>query len=666
MKHPVVFIVIILSCIGVNPAYPARSALYPADWTPTFTDEGGRFLHDFSYAGYHNGETVPPDNSSLPVLDVVTGFGADDTGTADATAAIQQAIDAAGSAGGGIVYLPAGIYRCDGTLTVNASRIVLRGAGENASFLYFTSVPPGAGTGHITFRGNVTRTTEELLAEDGQNRSFEVRVEDASGFNVGDDVAVGWVITDDFIAEHGMTGTWISFNGQWKPFFRREITAIDMASSPNVITLDVPLRYPARMRDGASIRLEQGYLEGCGVEAISLSNAVEKSAAWSQNQIHVLGMDGVKDSYLYRVSSFQSPAASDIEEKHLQSSGIGISGSKRVTISRCRMEKAQHRGDGGNGYLFEVRYSSEILYLDCIARDGRHNFIQNWDFGATGIVWLRCESTGSTAISVLGAIEIPVRAYSEYHHSLAMACLVDSCLFDDGWATGNRGDWSSGAGHTATETVLWNTRGLENALIRSFNYAQGYVIGTEDIGLYVETDTGLSTLHLGTAPVDYTEFVNGARYLRPQSLYESQRSRRLGLPEPVEGEPPSGELTVEYAGVNPISVEADERVEIRISPSNIVDVARYQWYRVEADETLSALSGANSDTLVFETVTPAHAGTYACIVTDTIGEARSPEITLQVRAKMPLTGFCVYGLSVFLVGIGTIALRKSMKRPAHK
>jgi len=184
--------------------------------------------------------------------------------------------------------------------------------------------------------------------------------------------------------------------------------------------------------------------------------------------------------------------------------------------------------------------------------------------------------------------------------------------------------------------------------------------------LYVETDTGLSTLHLGTAPVDYTEFVNGARYLRPQSLYESQRSRRLGLPEPVEGEPPPSELLVEYAGDNPISAEADERVEIGVNPLNVVDAPRYQWYRVEAGETLSALAGANSNTLVFETVTQAHAGTYVCVVTDTIGQTRSPEITLQVRERMPFTGFCVSGVFVLITGLGTIALRKSRIRPDYR
>ncbi len=537
MRYFFVFLLFALVLL-VPSAHAGRSILYPEDWEPGFTAPGGLFLHDFSYAGYENGEAVPPDTGTLTVFNVVTDFSANNNGTSDATAAIQNAINAAQDAGGGIVYLPAGTYRCDGVLTCTHSRIVLRGDGHDATFLYFTSVP-AINTGHIVFMGAVAQTTETLLAENGINRSFTVKVDDASAFNVGDEVAVGWTITEAFIEEHGMTGTWISFTGQWKPIFKREIVAIDTDVTPNVITLDVPLRYPAKIRDGASVRKESGYLEECGIEALSVSNALEKSVAWAQGQVHCIGMTGVKDSWIYGVHSFESPVSVDEEEKHLQSSGILIQSSKRVTVSNCRMEKAQHRGPGGNGYLFLVQQSNEVLFKECIGWDGRHNFIQGWDFGSTGIVWLRCDSAGSTVIEFYNDIPFLIRAYSEYHHSLAMACLVDSCIFTDGWATGNRHDYSSGAGHTATETVLWNTTGREEARIRSFNYGNGYVIGTKDIEVLVDTD--IFDLHDGTEPTDFTEFIGEAAYLRPQSLYESQRNRRLGLPEPEEGEIPEGE-----------------------------------------------------------------------------------------------------------------------------
>ena len=59
---------------------------------------------------------------------------------------------------------------------------------------------------------------------------------------------------------------------------------------------------------------------------------------------------------------------------------------------REHLAHAENIGGGGNGYLFEVRQSMRILFRDCVAKKGRHNFIQNWGFGTTGCVWLQVES----------------------------------------------------------------------------------------------------------------------------------------------------------------------------------------------------------------------------------------------------------------------------------
>ena len=78
-------------------AEPFRSVLYPEDWHPGFSGTGGAFLHDFSYAGYRNGEAPLPDPPAGTVFDV-TLYGADATGVSDAAAAIQSAIDEIGRA----------------------------------------------------------------------------------------------------------------------------------------------------------------------------------------------------------------------------------------------------------------------------------------------------------------------------------------------------------------------------------------------------------------------------------------------------------------------------------------------------------------------------------------------------------------------------------------
>ncbi|MBX7258093.1 MAG: hypothetical protein K1Y02_17160, partial [Candidatus Hydrogenedentes bacterium] len=134
---------------------------------------------------------------------------------------------------------------------------------------------------------------------------------------------------------------------------------------------------------------------------------------------------------------------------------------------------------------------------------------------------LRCRSAGSTNM-VSKDIPVGLPAYCEFHHSLSMACLVDSCLLDDGWYAGNRRDESSGAGHTSTENVFWNTRG--NGKIRSYQYGVGYVIGTS--GVSVSTSL-LNVPAEGTAPEDYVEGIGSGLTLEPRSLYEDQRSRRL-------------------------------------------------------------------------------------------------------------------------------------------
>jgi hypothetical protein len=496
-----------------------RSTLYPAAWTPQHQTTEGLFLHDFSYAGYRNGEVSWPLDPPGPVLDAVTDFQADPTTSRDSTAAIQAALDAAGAAGGGVVFLPAGTYRVEGQLTVRSPGVVIRGAGGGWTRLGF-STPAANGQAHLSFTGTVTQGPDLPLVVDGENRGRVVEVADASSLRVGDDVALGWVISESFVSEHNMTGTWVTFNGQWKPFFRRQVVAVDTAVTPHRVTLDVPLRYRAKVRDGASLRRESGYLEECGVEDVAITNANDWAAAWAAPRSHALSLSGVKDSWVTRVTSFASGHPSSRGD-HLQSGGILVGASKRVTVAEVRLERPQHRGDGGAGYLFEVSRSSEVLFRDCAGVRGRHNFIQNWDFGTSGVVWLRVESRdGRAYYADWDPVGIP--AQSEYHHSLAMACLVDSSTLVDGWRAENRGSYSSGAGITAAQSVFWNTRG--GGLLRSLQHGVGYVVGTQ--GMEVST-TLAQAYSQGTSPEDLVEGVDRADTLDPPSLYQDQLRRRL-------------------------------------------------------------------------------------------------------------------------------------------
>jgi hypothetical protein len=281
------------------------------------------------------------------------------------------------------------------------------------------------------------------------------------------------------------------------------------------------------VRDGASLRRQSGYLREVGVEDLALSTVGDWDEAWGLARTHALRLHGVADGWVRRVVSWESPLSTDGRARHLASGGVHVRSSKRVTVADATLERPQNRGENGNGYLFEVGVSSEVLFRDCVAREGRHNFIQNWDFGTSGVVFLRTWSEGGRAyfapwdpVGQLGN--------SEFHHSLAMSNLIDQSYVADGWQVANRHDYSSGAGHSATETVFWNVAGPGR--VYSWSYGRGYVIGTRDVT--VRTGLGffdpVSRRPEGTAPEDWVEGLGLGAGLEPASLYEDQRRRRLG------------------------------------------------------------------------------------------------------------------------------------------
>lgn len=74
-------------------------------------------------------ETNVPASSGTGIYNVKTQYGADSTGAYMATTAIQNAINAANTAGGGIVYVPAGVYIC-GSLVLKSNVSVYLAGGS--------------------------------------------------------------------------------------------------------------------------------------------------------------------------------------------------------------------------------------------------------------------------------------------------------------------------------------------------------------------------------------------------------------------------------------------------------------------------------------------------------------------------------------------------------
>ena len=195
---------------------PWRSELYPEQgWNP----EAARFdrdkvVQDFSYAGYRRGE-VPIPRIAGPVYDVTSApYLADPSGERDATAAIQAAINAAGEAGGGVVFLPAGTYRvsvasdANEALLIERPGVILRGAGTERTFLLNTTTVlrtpdrPSPSRTVIRVRGpfeaklSAPARTKTPVTTDLVSPTRVIPVADTKPFQLNQIVVVRVVLTD--------------------------------------------------------------------------------------------------------------------------------------------------------------------------------------------------------------------------------------------------------------------------------------------------------------------------------------------------------------------------------------------------------------------------------------------------------------------------------------
>ena len=106
--------------LGPNP--PANLVSIPAGKVPPIISQGSAdltFLHTADW------------NDSTHIIDVTQApYGADKTGVADATSAIQNAVNDGARAGdGALVYIPVGRYRVSNTINVTGANYTIQGAG---------------------------------------------------------------------------------------------------------------------------------------------------------------------------------------------------------------------------------------------------------------------------------------------------------------------------------------------------------------------------------------------------------------------------------------------------------------------------------------------------------------------------------------------------------
>ncbi len=539
------------------PAHAWHSTLYPTNWQPPTVSsadfETNKLIQDFSYAGYKAGEQPLPVIAG-PLFNVTQPpYNANNTGAADATVAIQSAINAAQTAGGGVVFLPAGSYSVSPqgansyALQINAPNVVLRGAGVGATFLLNTSTNMRSKsivliTGPAAAGFYSSGAASTAIRQDLHGPTLEIPVTSTSGFAPGQFVVVRADCTDAWITEHGEPD-WIGYGSQLGgiAYFRR-VTAVNAAA--NTLSLNAPTRYYLKTRDNARVvRLSSAPLLNCGLENFSIGNVQRAGTGWGEDDYTVAGTPAydvhdsyavrivrARDSWMRNVATFQP--AGNTTTAHLLSNGILLSECSQVTLTNCDFQRTEYGGGGGNGYMYRLQNANECLLDNCRSTFTRHGFVLS-HMASSGNVYRGCTDKDSGRQTGDTGLQTTAGSNSDHHMHFSHGNLIDTCTGDGSGFEARYRPYGSAPLHdlTAAHSVFWNTRGIGSGpsyVVTTEQSRYGYVIGTRG------TRSGVSLSTYGGTkcnPLDHVEGTALGDTLEPFSLYADQLSRRLSLPQ---------------------------------------------------------------------------------------------------------------------------------------
>lgn len=597
-----------------------RSALYPENWTPGYTNSSGQFLHDFSYAGYEKGEKDLPTEMSGLYANVVD-YGADATGANDSTSAIQSAINAVQNAGGGTVYLPAGTYKVkpssnsnSSALTIKGSNILFKGAGvgktfircyaENMRYCKVINVTNG-GSWDSAEDGNTYYLSQDIPT----TPTTTIHLGSVGSLKAGDWVIIRSDRTQSWIDEHSMGGFWYSTVNPTTmgTTFYRKITSVNTAN--NTIEIDIPTRYWMKTRDNARVYKVTPKQSNVGLMDFSIGNkANSNTTGWGENDYKnsANGSYAVDNAFLIsfslnvncfakNIATYQAGNASQI---HMSSNGLNLSKTRNLTIENCDFSYPQYEGGNGNGYGMNI-CGQETLVKDCSSTSARHSFSFKYSY-ANGNVIYHYTSTDP-------------KYGSDFHMYLSMSNLIDNEELNGDYVESNVRPYGGTAGnrhgYTSTQTVFWNTKGNYyksgmNYVIDSRQYGYGYIIGTQGAATAVKTTpTTMSSTYgtVNTSPEDYKEGIGSGSTLSPQSLYYDQLERRLNggslqpaTPKDIPGTINATEYTNATSEISTFTTSSGTKyVGNLVSGSSLeysVNVAQAGKYKVE----MNAVSGNNN------------------------------------------------------------------------
>lgn len=374
----------------------------------------------------------------------------------------------------GAIKLEPGTYRIDSQVAVRSSGVVLRGSGSGSdpdtntiikapkNFDHDTAFYLDGGTGWGRDGSKVDITTDFVRVGD---RSFEVA--DTSPFEVGHNVIIRHPCTQDWLDAVNGGGT--AGDDPWDEgliplYYNRTIEAID----GNQITIDAPVFNHLDRSLAQSFVYpvtRENLLREAGLEDIRFTVEVSGDRRESRSAVHTLvQLRNTEDCWVRGCTA-----------RNFSYAGFSTSTTTRATITDCKALDPFAPVQGGERYNFAAGSNSQlVLFENCVARAGRHNFVTNGNSGISGVVFK--DVTVHEAAST-----------SEPHRRWDQGILFDNFEsvsnlsgHQGALALTNRGSFGTSHGWAGSHCVAWNCtvhQESNGVVVEQPPTAQNYAIG---------------------------------------------------------------------------------------------------------------------------------------------------------------------------------------------
>ncbi len=296
---------------------------------------------DFTYAG------VPGGIPSNPSGDTYEVSGND-------RAAVQSAVDQAESAGGGIVYLPAGTYYFDDRVVIDQSNVVIRGAGQDQTTVILQNASSNSHDwGAFSFVGEGRKGSYLWVLSDVEKGDKTLEVQDASSNYSAGDLILLKVHSDDMIKTNDFYRKKFHLyneGGDWS--YSHQIIYIIEEVNGNFITLTQPIRFSFKKSSESKMSNDSFktgtfvqkviVLKNCGIENLRIETEVFADFTSNPGSMKT---SGVHFEYVY------SCWVKDLYVRYPGSIPVHFIDAKNIEVRNVIADNAYNLGVGGNGYL---------------------------------------------------------------------------------------------------------------------------------------------------------------------------------------------------------------------------------------------------------------------------------------------------------------------------